>query len=131
LDPANDCPAYECAVDVRELINLTDVMDELHLGPNGGLVYCMEHLQQNLDWLREKLRPLETDAYLLFDLPGQVELFMMHDALKAIVEEMVGQWSYRLTAVHLVRRAPACVVSLPGCFSSRTTNPRRASLVRW
>lgn len=28
--------------DVKELITLDDVMEELGLGPNGGLVYCME-----------------------------------------------------------------------------------------
>lgn len=29
--------------DIRELISLDDVMEELGLGPNGGLVYCMEY----------------------------------------------------------------------------------------
>ena len=31
-------------LDVRDLIHLDDVMedDELKLGPNGGLVFCME-----------------------------------------------------------------------------------------
>jgi len=31
-----------CA-DIRELISLEDVMEELKLGPNGGLIYCMEY----------------------------------------------------------------------------------------
>lgn len=30
-------------VDIRELISLEDVMEELGLGPNGGLLYCMEY----------------------------------------------------------------------------------------
>lgn len=30
-------------VDIRELISLEDVMEELKLGPNGGLMYCMEY----------------------------------------------------------------------------------------
>lgn len=29
--------------DIRELISLEDVMEELGLGPNGGLIYCMEY----------------------------------------------------------------------------------------
>lgn len=29
--------------DIRELVSLEDVMEELGLGPNGGLVYCMEY----------------------------------------------------------------------------------------
>ncbi len=28
--------------DIRDLITLDDVAEELQLGPNGGLVYCME-----------------------------------------------------------------------------------------
>lgn len=39
----------------RELIDLASVMEELNLGPNGGLVYCMEYLLDNLDWLIEKI----------------------------------------------------------------------------
>mgnify|MGYP002776780065 CR=1 FL=1 len=30
-------------IDIRELISLEDVMEELQLGPNGGLIYCMEY----------------------------------------------------------------------------------------
>lgn len=55
LDPGNDVLPFECAVDVMELIKLEDVMRDLGLGPNGGLVYCMEYLEQNLDWLKDKL----------------------------------------------------------------------------
>jgi hypothetical protein len=29
-------------LDIRDLISLEDVMEELQLGPNGGLVYCFE-----------------------------------------------------------------------------------------
>jgi len=31
------------AADIRDLITLDDVADELKYGPNGGLVYCMEY----------------------------------------------------------------------------------------
>ena len=44
LDPAAapDSFEYEPTIDIRELISLQDVMDELEYGPNGGLVYCFE-----------------------------------------------------------------------------------------
>lgn len=29
--------------DIRELVSLEDVMEELGLGPNGALMYCMEY----------------------------------------------------------------------------------------
>ncbi len=49
-------------------------MRELNLGPNSGLVYCIEYLEKNVDWLVEKLSSLPEDNYVLFDLPGQVHI---------------------------------------------------------
>jgi len=34
-----------------------------------GMVYCMEFLEKNIDWLKEKLTELK-GHYFLFDLPG-------------------------------------------------------------
>lgn len=36
--------SYFMSADIRELISLDDVMEELGLGPNGGLIYCMEYV---------------------------------------------------------------------------------------
>ena len=62
LDPANDALPYEAAVDISDLVHLEAVMAELKLGPNGGLIYCMEYLEQNMDWLQERLEPLAKGA---------------------------------------------------------------------
>lgn len=43
--------------------------ESLRLGPNGGLVFCMEYLASNPRWLEESLGHLEDD-YVLFDCPG-------------------------------------------------------------
>lgn len=59
-------------MDIRELISLDDVMGELGLGPNSGLIYCMEHLEENLDdCLTEELDNYLDDDYLVFDCPGR------------------------------------------------------------
>lgn len=100
LDPANDQLPYKCAVDISELITLGDVMDQLKLGPNGGLIYCMEYLEKNLDWLESKLKSLQ-GQYLLFDCPGQVELYTHNNSIRNIVAQL-QKWDYRLAAVHLV-----------------------------
>ena len=42
LDPAAKRFEYEPSIDLRELISLEDVMEEMDLGPNGGLIYCFE-----------------------------------------------------------------------------------------
>ena len=109
LDPANHDPPYECSVSIEELISLEEVQNELGLGPNGGMVYCMEYVAKNLDWLRERVASLvEEGKYLLFDLPGQVELFTSHDAVREIIQELTGKNSkndsldLRLCTVHLV-----------------------------
>jgi len=46
-------------------------MSSLTLGPNGGLMYCMEFLEKNMDWLMKQLSSYK-DHYFLFDCPGQV-----------------------------------------------------------
>jgi len=102
LDPANDQLPYACAVDVNELVRLETVMERFALGPNGGLLYCMEYLEKNLDWLQTRLQPLEERGdYVLFDCPGQVELYTHHSSMRNIVAALQRR-NYRLTAVHLV-----------------------------
>ncbi|XP_075103861.1 uncharacterized protein LOC107822621 isoform X1 [Nicotiana tabacum] len=79
LDPAAENFDYPVAMDIRELISLDDVMEELGLGTNGGLMYCMEHLQENLDeWLTEELDNYLDDDYLVFDCPGYHRCDQIH-----------------------------------------------------
>ena len=46
LDPAAEFFKYPVTADVRDLIQLDDVMDDesLSFGPNGGLVFCLEYI---------------------------------------------------------------------------------------
>jgi len=53
LDPANEHFKYQCDIDIKNLITLDDAMEEMDLGPNGGLVFCMEYLCENFYWLEE------------------------------------------------------------------------------
>ncbi|NWU43212.1 GPN2 GTPase, partial [Hylia prasina] len=100
LDPANEALPCPCALDIAELVTLPDVMASLGLGPNGGLIYCMEYLEANADWLRDRLQALR-GHYVLFDCPGQVELYTHHQALKNVFAQL-AKWNFRLAAVHLV-----------------------------
>ncbi|CAI9719593.1 Hypothetical predicted protein [Octopus vulgaris] len=101
LDPANDYIPYTPDINISELITLEEVMENLKLGPNGGLIYCMEYLDKNLDWLVNKLKLIPKDHYIMFDCPGQVELYTHHNAVHNIVEAL-QKLDYRLVAVHLV-----------------------------
>ncbi|KAI8906426.1 GPN-loop GTPase [Gorgonomyces haynaldii] len=100
LDPANDNIPYKPDIDIMDLISLEDTMETLGLGPNGGLIYCIEYLEANFDWLLDQLKQ-HKDKYFLFDCPGQVELFTNHDALKNCIQKLVSL-DYRLCCVHLI-----------------------------
>ncbi|THH26377.1 hypothetical protein EUX98_g7810 [Antrodiella citrinella] len=100
LDPANENIPYPCAVDIASLITLHDAMSEHGLGPNGAMLYCMEYLEANYDWLEARLMELGPESYVLFDLPGQVELSTNHESVKRIVKKLEKS-GFRLAAVHL------------------------------
>ncbi|KAF8820410.1 putative ATP binding protein [Cardiosporidium cionae] len=76
LDPANDELPYKCFIDIRNLINSQNVMESMQLGPNG-------------------------DTYIVFDCPGQVELYCHHTGMKTILDNLQKQ-DARMAAVHLV-----------------------------
>ncbi|OII73523.1 ATP-binding domain 1 family protein [Cryptosporidium andersoni] len=100
LDPAAEDFRYTCSIDIRELISLDDVMEELHLGPNGGQIFAMEYFIQNLDWLEEKLEIGYGDhQYILFDCPGQIELFTHLPIMKILIESLKN-WDFRVCGIY-------------------------------
>ncbi|XP_047002498.1 GPN-loop GTPase 3 [Schistocerca americana] len=102
LDPAAEFFDYDPVVDIRQLIHVDDAMEdeELKFGPNGGLVFCMEYLVENIDWLEEQLGEDEDD-YTLFDCPGQIELYTHMTVMRQLVEHLQRQ-DFRLCAVFLI-----------------------------
>ncbi|KAL2024038.1 hypothetical protein VTK56DRAFT_273 [Thermocarpiscus australiensis] len=99
LDPANDRTNYPCALDIRNLVTLEEIMSDDRLGPNGGILYALEELEHNMEWLENGLKELGED-YILFDCPGQVELYTHHTSLRNIFYRL-QKLGYRLVAVHL------------------------------
>jgi len=102
LDPAVDSQSFEYApsIDIRDLVSLEDVMSELSYGPNGGLIYCFEYLLENMDWLEEELGDYEND-YLIFDCPGQIELYSHHRFFPSLVANL-NRLGLRTCAVYLL-----------------------------
>lgn len=120
LDPAAEHFSYHVSTDIRELISLDDVMEELGMGPNGGLIYCMEHLEDNLDdWLDEQLENYLDDDYLVFDCPGQIELFTHVPVLRNFVEYLKRK-NFTVCAVYLLDSQFVSDVTkyISGCMAS-------------
>ncbi|KAH8681534.1 putative GTP binding protein [Xylariales sp. PMI_506] len=99
LDPANDRTNYPCALDIRKLVTLEEIMADDSLGPNGGVLYAFEELEHNMEWLEDGLKELG-ESYVLFDCPGQVELYTHHNSLRNIFFKL-QKMGYRLVVVHL------------------------------
>lgn len=97
LDFANSHLPYPCAIDVNSLISVRDVMVELDLGPNGAMMYCIEYLEENIDWLLTRLKELGKDAYVVFDLPGQVEISTNHPSLGRIIRTLEKQADFSVS----------------------------------
>jgi GTPase SAR1 family protein len=104
LDPAANDFAYEPDLDIKDLISLEDVMEEMSLGPNGGLIYCFEFLLENLDFLTTAIEPLSEEYLILFDLPGQIELYTHIPLLPRLVQHLgrMGSLNISLCATYLL-----------------------------
>lgn len=55
LDPANENIPYDTSFDVRDLVDVNDVMEREELGPNGGVLWAMEEIETNVEWLEQSL----------------------------------------------------------------------------
>lgn len=104
LDPAAETFEHTPDLDIKDLISLEDVMEEMSLGPNGGLIYCFEFLMENLDFLTDSLDSLTEEYLIIFDMPGQIELYTHVPILPALVRFLTrtGSLDIRLCAAYLL-----------------------------
>jgi GPN-loop GTPase len=94
LDPAAEYFTYEPIFDIRDVISVDEVMEELSLGPNGALLYCMEYiLDHHLSWLHDEIEAMGDDDYLFLDCPGQIELYT-HIPIQKRILDTIRMWGY-------------------------------------
>ena len=85
LDPASIDGETEYAADIREYVTLEEVLENTDLGPNGGLVLTMKEFAESI--CEFEIEDLCRD-YLLFDCPGQIELFISSDAIPRVANHV-------------------------------------------
>lgn len=104
LDPANEnLPYPTCSFDIRDYIRLEEIMKVHNLGPNGALMYAMESLDRSaLEGLADIWTEIGKSDYLIFDCPGQVELFTHHNSFFQIFRLLTKKSDARLCSVSLV-----------------------------
>ena len=87
LDPGVLDLPYEADVDIRESVQLQDVMEEYGLGPNGALVLAADLVATKLGQLQEQIESFNSENVII-DTPGQTELFAYRESGEFIVNEL-------------------------------------------
>ncbi|MGA1822464.1 MAG: ATP/GTP-binding protein [Thermoplasmatota archaeon] len=93
LDPGADALPYEPDIDVREWITIQDVMDEYGLGPNGAQVVAADMLALHLNKVVQGIDS-ERTQYVIFDTPGQIELFAFRESAREFIRRLFPDRSY-------------------------------------
>ncbi len=87
LDPGAQNLPYEPDVDIRDFLDLSTVMQNYQLGPNGALVLAADLVATRMADIQEALDSLNPD-YAIVDTPGQIELFAYRSSGPYIVENL-------------------------------------------
>ncbi|ADM11812.1 putative ATP binding protein [Encephalitozoon intestinalis ATCC 50506] len=121
LDPAQIAPGEGYALDLRDFITVGDVMEEYDYGPNGGLLLALEELYENIDELR--LEDFE-GAFLVFDCPGQIELFAHSEIMPKIIDH-VGR-HFKCGVVYMMESQYLVDINkyVSGCFCALVSMSR-------
>lgn len=78
-------------------------MEEMKLGPNGGLIFCFEYLLENMDFLTEPLDSVTEEYLIIIDMPGQIELYTHVPILPTMTRQLTeGSLNTRLCAAYLL-----------------------------
>ena len=89
LDPGAERVHYDPEFDVRDLVSLSDVMDEYDLGPNGAQILAADLVASQAEDVFEEIDGISGDI-MVVDTPGQVELFAFREASSHLVD-VIGQ----------------------------------------
>ena len=87
LDPGAQNLPYEADIDIRDYIDLSIVMQNYQLGPNGALILAADLVATRMNDIQEALDTINPD-YAVLDTPGQIELFAYRNSGPYIVENI-------------------------------------------
>ncbi len=87
LDPGSEFTPYEPDIDIRETLSLSQIMSEFNLGPNGAQIVASDLILENTEPVETLLKELD-DYYVIFDTPGQIELFSFRPGSPLLVDKL-------------------------------------------
>jgi GTPase SAR1 family protein len=87
LDPGAAVLPYAPDIDVKDLINIENIMHDYQLGPNGALIMASDLIADHIEELKESIEEASPDV-LLVDTPGQIELFAFRESGPCITQNL-------------------------------------------
>jgi GTPase SAR1 family protein len=90
LDPGALKLPYSPDVDVRNYVDVGDLMEKYSLGPNGALIMAADLIADEIDNITNDIETANADLVLV-DTPGQMELFAFRASGPYIVNELTSE----------------------------------------
>jgi GTPase SAR1 family protein len=87
LDPGVENLPYTCDIDVRDYVDVVQIMKQYDLGPNGSMIMANDLVASKIDDLQSEIDNVNPD-YLIIDTPGQVELFAYRASGPFIIQNL-------------------------------------------
>merc|ERR1719369_2747350 len=91
LDPACREVPYPANIDIRDTVNYKQVMKQYQLGPNGGIVTSLNLFATKFDQVLQ-LVGSKSSEFVIFDTPGQIEVFTWSASGNIITEALAAQF---------------------------------------
>lgn len=90
LDPGALKLPYSPDVDVRNYVDVGDLMEKYGLGPNGALIMAADLIADEIENITKDIEAANADVVLV-DTPGQMELFAFRVSGPYIVNELTKE----------------------------------------
>ena len=90
LDPGVLTLPYVPDIDIRDYINISELMEKYGLGPNGALVMAADLIAEEAERLGREIEDLKSDVVIV-DTPGQMELFAFRASGPYIANELTRE----------------------------------------
>ena len=90
LDPGVNNLPYSADIDIRDFININEIMEKYNLGPNGAVILAADLIASKIDEINDTIQTYNPD-YVFFDTPGQIELFAFRTSGPFFVQNIYGE----------------------------------------
>ncbi|XP_067139120.1 GPN-loop GTPase 1 [Centruroides vittatus] len=91
LDPACLEVPYPVNIDIRDTVNYKEVMKQYKLGPNGGIITSLNLFSTKFDQVLKFIeRRSAQQEFVIFDTPGQIEVFTWSASGTIITESLAS-----------------------------------------